>query len=372
MKKILVIGSGLAGSTCSRILAENGHQVYLHEMRPHVGGNIYDFRSKTGILVHKYGPHAFHTNSESVWYFVNKFAEWTSYEHRVRAEINGFLVPIPLNFTSVDLFFPENSEEIKNELISITNSKNEISISKLLENKQSKLLIDLANFAFSKVFYGYSKKQWGMDPGNLGSGILDRVPIRASYDDRYFTDKFQGLPAEGYTKFIETILSHKNIKLTLGSEITLLDIENKSWDAIIYTGPLDKLFQYSDGSLEYRSLRFVNAELFLTPSLFPTAQTNFPNSYEYTRITDYSKFYDYSELSAGVYSTEYPSEYSPGVNEPFYPLTDEANRKMHLLYKAKLDDLSANVHIVGRLAEYRYFNMDQVIASAMTLAKSLL
>ena len=369
--KVLIVGSGLSGATVARELAEAGEQIILAEAREHVGGNVYDYIDPTGIKVHKYGPHAFHTNSSQVWEFVQKHSEWIPYEHRVRALVDGFLVPVPFNFTSIDILLPEIASNLKTSLSKVVDSKGEISITKLAKITSDENLLRLSNYVLDNIFAGYSKKQWGLGLDELGQSILDRVPIRAGYDDRYFLDKYQGLPKNGYSSFVKSLLDHPEIEVKTDWKVTLNEICNGNAKYVVYTGPLDSLFSWDQGVLQYRSLRFDIRSSQNSLHSFPTSQTNFPNNYDFTRITDYSKFYSYPH-AGNVLAVEYPEDYSPGKNEPFYPFTDKQNRLVHESYLERLKDLPTPVYPAGRLAEYRYFNMDQAISSALVTARQII
>ncbi len=370
-KKVLIVGSGLSGATLARELAEAGEVVVVAEARNHLGGNVYDYQDSNGIMVHKYGPHAFHTNSLNVWEFVNKYSEWIPYEHRVRALVEGFFVPVPFNFTSIDLLLPEIAEDLKGSLTKIVDSKGEISVTKLSNERSNQNLIKLSEYVRKNIFEGYSFKQWGLRLDQLERGVLDRVPIRASYDDRYFLDKYQGLPTNGYSSFVENLLDHPRIQKMIDWTVTLEDICESSAKYVIYTGPLDSLFKWDLGTLEYRSLRFDIHSSVNSPNHFPAPQTNFPNNYEFTRITDYSKFYSYPSPACAL-AVEFPEAYIKGKNEPFYPFSDKTNRQLHDSYLERIKELPITVYPVGRLAEYRYFNMDQAISSALVTARQIM
>ena len=293
--KALIIGAGISGITAGRILAENGWSVTILEKRSHIGGNCYDYY-ENGILIHKYGPHLFHTRLPDVAEFVCRFSEFFDYEHRVLGEIDHKLVPIPFNFKSIDSLFPENeATALKTLLKEKYPEGNNVPIMELRRHPDKKVQ-DLAEFVFRKVFYGYSKKQWGKNPEELDPSVLGRVPVRMSYDDRYFNDSFQQMPAGGYTEMLRRMLSHENISIRLNCDgmehLSLRDgrvwLDDEMFDGeVIYTGCIEALLGRELGSLPYRSLSFAIEERNVRQAQ-PVVQVNYPNRFRYTRISEFA------------------------------------------------------------------------------------
>jgi UDP-galactopyranose mutase len=364
MSHWIVVGAGLSGSVFARELAESGKKVEVFEVRNHVSGNCYD-PEVSGIRVHKHGPHFFHTNSEKIWRYVNKFSLWRPYEHKVKGIVDGIEVPIPINFRSLELLFPSNSKFYKSLLTEVTGANSEISIAKLLESDIPEAQV-LAQYIYDKVFLGYSRKQWGINPLELNASVLSRVPIRANYDERYFTDQFQALPEPGYLEFVNNLLDHKNIKLRTNQKFSYEELANFKDYKIAYTGALDELLNYKFGELPYRSLHFEYLHLEGSSNYFSAVQTNFPNNQEFTRITDYGRIWNRHNHTVLAY--EYPKQYEKGINERYYPIPQVDFVEQHKKYKNELRNNFSNVITLGRLADYKYYNMDQAIAHSLQLS----
>lgn len=358
---VLVVGAGLAGATAARVLSDKGHQVIVKEARDHIAGNCFDSKA-VGTMIHKYGPHIFHTNSDLVWNFLSQFTEWHQYYHRVTAQIHGQFVPIPFNFTAIDMLFPKReAEELKSTLIAEVGFGNATNIHDLMASKNSELK-ELGEFVYETVFKGYTIKQWGPYASDLTKSVLARVPINCSYDDRYFKDKYQGIPLNGYTKMVENMLSHSSISVTTEEKVSASDIFDNTYDHVVYTGAIDELFEYCDGKLPYRSLQFKLIEY--NKQQYPTAQTNFPNDYGFTRCTDMALFPSTCNNSKSTLYFEYPHEWEEQKNERYYPVPAPSAKALYNKYKAKLKHFPKLI-LCGRLAEYQYFNMDQAVANAI-------
>jgi UDP-galactopyranose mutase len=360
----LVIGSGFAGAVIAeRIASQLNKNVLIVERRSHLAGNAFDFIDTHGVLVHRYGPHLFHTNSTRVWDYLSQFTEWTPYEHRVLAEVDGLLVPVPFNFKSIDLSFTKSRGlQFKERLIYRYGPGANIPILKLKETDDDTLK-PLAQFVYDKVFYGYTKKQWGLGPDELDPSVTARVPVRVSYDDRYFQDFYQAMPKAGYTEMFKRILSSPRIELRLNTDYRA--VGTQQFKRIIYTGPIDEFFDYRFGPLPYRSLNFEFIH-YGFDRYQQVGQVNFPNSHEYTRIAEFKQITG-QRVPGTTIEREYPLEHVPNVNEPYYPMPVKKARDIYDRYLAEALRLKGRFIFVGRLAEYRYYNMDQVVARALSV-----
>ena len=369
--KNIVVGSGISGIVIANLLAENGEDVTIVEKRKEIGGNCHDYTDfNTGIHVHKYGAHIFHTNSEKVWKYVSRFSEWNDYSHRVNVVINSENVNIPFNLNSIKKCFePELAEKYINKIIEKYGMENKISILELKKTNDNDLK-NLADFIYKKVFEGYTIKQWGLKPEQIDLSVTARVPVFISYNNSYFQDKYQKMPKFGYTEMFKNMLNHKNIKVILGQSFKeFLKNNNISDTRIIYTGSIDEYFDYKYGVLPYRSLTFDietnNQEYFQ-----PVAVTNYPNDKDYTRITEHKHFLD-EKADKTVVSKEYSHEFQLNKNERYYPIKNEKNEE---LYKKYLNEAKKykNLYFAGRLGEYKYYNMDEAILAAINLTESIL
>ncbi|MGE5479682.1 MAG: UDP-galactopyranose mutase [Chloroflexota bacterium] len=358
----LIVGAGFAGCILAeRLASELGKKVIIVDKRDHVGGNCYDYPSEEGILIHKYGPHVFHTNSEKTRLYLSRFTDWTAYEHRVLAEIDGMRVPVPFNFNSLEALFPEaRAKELERELLGLYGEGLKVPILKLRAS-DSGAVRELAEYVYEKVFLGYTLKQWGMSPEELDSSVTSRVPVLIGRDDRYFQDSFQAMPSEGYAKLFERLINHPNIELRLSTDFFRDPMP--SADKLIFTGALDEYFGYKRGALPYRSLNFV-INKFETERYQEVAQLNYPNAHAYTRTTEFKHFLNQKCASTQV-TFEYPTGHVRGETEPYYPIPFEESARLAELYRKDAELLSPGVRFIGRLAEYRYYNMDQIIGVAL-------
>lgn len=361
----LIVGAGFSGCILAERIATNlGKKVLIVERRSHIAGNAYDYYDENGILVHKYGPHIFHTNSKKVWDYLSKFTEWNIYYHKVLAVVDGKKIPVPFNLNSLYLIFPQKyAEKLEKQLIETFGYGVKIPILKLKETTSGELKF-LADFIYEKVFLNYTTKQWGYKPEELDGSVTARVPVYISRDDRYFQDIYQGIPKHGYTKMFEKMINHPNIHILLNTDYREI-IEDVKFDKLIYTGPVDYFFDYIYGELPYRSLRFefktINSEYFQE-----VAQINYPNDYDFTRITEFKHMTGQkSDLTTIAY--EFPQSYIIGKNEPYYPIPKEENLEIYKKYLKEISKLNGIVYFVGRLAEYRYYNMDQIVARALNV-----
>jgi UDP-galactopyranose mutase len=356
----LVVGAGFAGAVVSETMARCfGKKVLVVDRRSHIGGNAYDHYNDDSVLVHRYGPHIFHTNSEQVFQYLSQFTSWRSYEHRVLASVDGKLVPIPINLDTVNLLYGLNLTSEQLELFFAARAENRASIRTSEDVVVSKVGRDL----YEKLFRNYTRKQWGKDPSELDAQVTARIPVRTNRDDRYFTDRFQVMPKHGYTRMFENMLDHPNITIALGVDYRDI-VSETQFQELIYSGPIDEFFGFRFGELPYRSLRFQH-ETLTTEYLQPVAVINYPNDHAYTRVTEFKHLTgQVNRRTSVVY------EYPASEGDPYYPVPTPENGALYKRY-AELASLTKRVHFVGRLGTYRYYNMDQVVAQALTLCKQL-
>jgi len=361
----LIVGAGFAGSVIAeRIASQLNKRVLLIDKREHIAGNAFDHIDDHGILVHKYGPHIFHTNNQKVWDYLSGFTEWIQYEHKVLAVIGDKKVPVPFNINSLYMVFPEDiAKKLENVLLDKYGLGIKIPILKLRETDNSELKM-LADFIYDYIYYGYNLKQWNLKPEELDFSVSSRVPVFVSHDNRYFQDTFQAMPKNGYTEMFKKILNNKNIELRLRTDFK--DIENEiKFDRLIYTGPIDEYFSYIFGNLSYRSLTFdfktLEQEWFQD-----VAQVNYPNDNDYTRITEFKHLTGQKSEKTSI-AYEFSKPYLPNINEPYYPIPQKDNDSLYQKYLAEAEKLKNTVYFVGRLAEYKYYNMEQIVSVAMMI-----
>lgn len=356
----LVVGSGFSGAVIAeRLASQLDKSVLVVEKRDHIGGNAYDCYDKHGILIHKYGPHIFHTNYEDVWHYLSQFTQWNGYVHRVLAYVDRKKVPIPINLTTVNTLLDKDFTE--QELIEYLDSVR-INLSEI-KNARDVIVSQVGEYFYDKFFKNYTFKQWGVYPENLSPEVTKRIPVRFNTDDRYFTDKYQGLPVEGYTRLFERMLAHKNIILMLNTDYKDI-IDDIKFDRLIHTGPVDYFFDYKYGRLPYRSLRF-ETETFDQEYYQEVAVVNYPNDFDFTRITEFK----YMTLQRHTLTT-IMKEYPMASGEPYYPLLSNDAIELYERYKQEASKLKS-VYFIGRLAEYRYYNMDQSVKRALELFKEI-
>ena len=361
--KILIIGAGITGITLAERFVSAGNEVLLIEKRDHIGGNCYDYKDKSGILVHKYGPHIFHTNYQEVWDYLSQFTDWLYYQHKVLGVINGKFVPIPFNLNTLYELFPlKFAQKLEETLIQNFGYNQKVPILELKKIKDKDLKF-LANFVYEKVFLHYTEKQWGLKPEEIDASVTARVPVVISRDDRYFQDKYQGMPKEGYTKMFEKMLKNENIEIQLSTDYKKL--KNKiQYNFLFYTGPVDEFFNYKFGKLDYRYLK-LDFQTFNQESYQPSAVVNYPNDYDFTRIIEFKKLTQQNHRKTTI-GIEYPG--SEGFMA--YPVLDEKNKELFQKYLKEAEKLKKqNIYFVGRLAEYKYYNMDEAVRSALGISK---
>ncbi|MEA1648706.1 UDP-galactopyranose mutase [Nitrospirillum sp. BR 11164] len=351
----LIVGAGFAGSVLAeRLASQRDERVLLIDRRPHVGGNAYDRYNEDGLLIHEYGPHIFHTNSGEIVDYLSAFTAWRDYSHRVLASVDGKLVPIPINRTTLNILYglSLSSDE---EAAAFLRARAE-PVTPVLTSEDV-VVSAVGRELYEKFFRGYTRKQWGLDPSQLDRSVTARVPTRTNTDDRYFTDSFQAMPRDGYTRMFQRMLRHPNIKIMLQTDYADLRdvIPHKR---LIYTGQIDEFFGYRHGPLPYRSLRFEHVTLDRTRHQ-PVAVVNHPQDQAYTRVTEYK------HLTGQVHpKTALTYEYPSDVGDPYYPVPRPENQDLYRRYEA-LADATPDTWFVGRLATYRYYNMDQVVGQAL-------
>jgi len=357
----LIVGAGFAGSVLAERLASQANKkVLILDKRDHIAGNAYDYYNNDGILIHKYGPHIFHTNSKDVFNYLDQFTEWRPYEHRVLASVDGQLVPIPINLDTINKLYGLNlnSAQVEEFFASKAEQINRVKTS------EDVVVSKVGRELYEKFFRGYTRKQWDLDPSELDASVTARVPTRTNRDDRYFTDTFQAMPLHGYTAMFRKMLSHPNIKIMLNTDYKEV-IDLIPHKKVIYSGPVDAYFDYCYGKLPYRSLEFkfetVDKEYFQ-----PTGTVNYPNEQAFTRITDF-KYLTGQKHSKTAIVYEFPR----AEGDPYYPVPRAENAEIYKKYQ-QLADAMTNTYFVGRLATYKYYNMDQVVAQALTLFKKIM
>ena len=377
-KKYYIVGSGIVGSVIAHELAENDNEIFVWERRNHIGGNLYDFDDEYGIHVHLYGPHIFHTKIERVWNYISRFCELKDYNLVCGSVIDGKCVPTSFDFQSIDTFFPKEAKEIKEHIKRVFGEQKSATVLEMLDC-EDKYVKKFAQFLYDKDYAPYTAKQWGISPDKVDRQIFKRVPILFSYGSKYFDDPHQAIPVKGYTEIFENLLNHKNITLQTNIDaLNHITINNndiyidgdKTEATVIYTGPLDELFDCRFGKLPYRSLRFEwkHEE---KDSFQDMPVVAYPQAEGFTRITEYKKL-PYQQVKGTTYAVEYPLTYNSNKsNEPYYPvLTDES--KMLFEKYSKLAKSINNLVCCGRLADFKYYNIDIAVNRALEVADQLL
>lgn len=378
---VVVVGAGYSGLVFARKYLEYNPQkrIAIIEKRPQIGGNAHDFIDDSGVLVHLFGPHIFHTHMKEVYDFLSQFTEWLDYEHRVLANVHGTLLPVPFNKTSLEIAFgQEKARELYAALVEEFGKDTKVPISKLRSSNNEKLK-EVADYIYENIFLHYTMKQWDKKPEEIDSAVTARVPIYISEDDRYFQDAYQGMPKEGYTKMFERMLDHPNIDVYLNTEfLSLASIEktsiyfgDKKYDGlIIYSGAVDELFSCDFGALPYRSIDMRFEQLNMK-SFQPQATVNYTTSEDFTRITEFKKMTGQEDLETTTILKEYPQAYKPGEGiDPYYPINNEENQALYEKYRSRAN-LITNFYVLGRLGEYRYYDMDDTTKAALDLARKL-
>jgi len=358
--KYIIVGAGLAGLTMAeRIANVCDEKVLVIEKRNHIGGNIYDSYNEDGILVHNYGPHIFHTNDQGVYRYLSDFTKWNDFWHRVLTYVDGNLIPMPITVETINKLYNLNldcsevEEFLKKQAVQIEDIKTskDVALSKVGQD------------IYEKIFESYTKKQWGVDPGELDTSVISRIPIRLNRDTRYFNDKYQGMPSQGYTKMCEKMVANKNIKIMLNTDYKEV-INGITYDTLIYTGATDEYYQNKYGKLSYRSINFV-FETYDKEEFQEAPVVNYPNDYDYTRITEFKKL-SWQEHKKTTICKEFPC----AQGEPYYPFPTKECKALFARYEEDMKNES-KVIFIGRLAEYRYYNMDAVVRRALDAFEQL-
>ena len=360
----IIAGAGFTGATLAeRIATACNERVLVVERRPHIAGNAYDLPDSDGLLRHRHGPHIFHTQSEKVWRYLQRFSAWRPYFHRVRAVVDGRQIPVPFNLDSIEALFPRAlAERYQAALLARFRFGERVPILKLMSEAEGELA-EFARFVYEKVFRNYTLKQWGLAPEELSPSVTARVPIVVSRDDRYFQDRWQAMPAEGYTALIDRMLDHPNIKVMLRTDFR--EVRPLFPDArVIYTGAIDDYFGHRFGTLPYRSLRF-EWQTLTAEQHQEVATINYPQEYDFTRITEMKHLTGQTGARTALLA-EYPQVYQPGVNEPYYPIPREQNQTLYARYQALARE-EEDVIFCGRLGDYKYYNMDQAVGAALSV-----
>ena len=377
---MIVVGAGYAGSVVARSLAErNGLRVAVLERRDHVAGNAYDCLDDAGVLIHLFGPHIFHTYDERVYDFLSRFTDFVNYQHRVLANVHGTLMPVPFNHTSLKLAFgEERGEQLYRKLVQTFGENKKVPILELRAQNDPEL-DEVADYVYENIFLHYTLKQWGQTPDQVDPAVTGRVPVLVGDDDRYFQSPFQGMPDQGYTKLFESMLNHDLIDVFLGVDARdilavrdgeLLVCDKSYGGEVVYTGPLDELFGLDLGALPYRSLD-LRFETLHQDQFQPAATVNYTTSEDFTRITEFKLMTGQSVPGVTTILREYSRAYVPdGSMTPYYAILNDENRALYQRYLDRVSGI-ANFHVVGRLAEYRYYDMDAVVASALNLADAI-
>ncbi len=362
--KILIVGCGFTGATIANQLAQKGHDIRIIDKKPHVGGNCYDYFNAAGIDVHQYGTHIFHTESKEVWDFVSQYTDWFPYQHEVKALVDGQLVPIPFNFNTIEALFPKTlADKLIAALLREFPFNKKVPILLLRQSKDKDLQF-LAEYVYEKIFLHYTVKQWGVKPEDLDPLVTGRVPVFIGKDNRYFNATYQGIPLEGYTKIFDRMLDHPKITVELETEFREEFL--KEADYCFYTGAIDEFYSYCFGALPYRSLEFKFLS-FDRPYFQSNSVINYPCNYGFTRIGEYKYFLD-TRCDSTVVSYEYPREFKLGQNERYYPIINDGNKALYEKY-LELSKKESNVQFMGRLGDYKYYDMDQAIARALKVAQ---
>lgn len=365
----LIVGAGFTGAVLAERLASQTHQsVLVVDRRDHIGGNAYDCYDEHGILIHRYGAHIFHTNSTRIWEYLSQFTKWRAYCHEVKGLIDDKLVPIPFNLNSLEQLFPRTmAERLTCKLAERHGYGARVPILRMLEETDSELR-ELAKYVYKEVFERYTFKQWGLNAEDLDASVTGRVPVFVSRDNRYFQDVYQGIPLDGYTEMFRRMLAHPSIQVVLGEDGKKA-IDQVAAKNVLFTGPIDEYFDFAYGALPYRSLRFEFRYEQVT-RFQPVAVVNFPNKELFTRILEFRHLS--GQVADGTtVAYEYPQPHVPGETEPYYPIPKEENKEKYARYLREAQKLSGRVYFAGRLADYKYYNMDQAVGRALKLFEEI-
>ncbi len=363
----LVVGAGFSGAVIANLIADKlGEEVLVIDKKDHIAGNCYDFRDENGIMIHKYGSHIFHTNNEKVWKYFKQFTDFNTYMHKVIGVLDGIETHIPFNFNTLYDVFPKSfAARLEQKLLDVFEINTKVPILEFQKQDDDDLKF-LANYVYEKIFLHYTTKQWGVAPEEVDGAVTARVPVYLSKDNRYFQDKYQGIPLDGYTKVVEKMLDNKNIKIKTGVDFS--EYRGKSFKRIFYTGSIDEFFDYKFGQLPYRSVNF-KFETYDKEYYQSNACVNYPCNYDFTRIHEY-KYYLDDKSEKTVIAKEYSEFFEPGKNERYYPIPKEENNELYQKYLSEAEKLE-NVYFLGRLGDYKYYDMDKAILRALEVFEEI-
>ena len=374
----VIIGAGVAGCVAARDLAESGRKVLVLEQRDHIGGNCYDEKDEHGILIHKYGPHIFHTKEQKAYDYLSRFTDWYAFGHEVVANVHGKLIPVPFNLNTLHMVYEqEKADALEKKLIDAFGLESRVPILKLREHEDPEIR-EIADYVYENIFLHYTMKQWGQTPEQIDPAVTGRVPVLISHDNRYFQEPWQGMPLDGYTLMFEKMLDHENITVETGvdarSRVTFsegsVSLDGQAFTGdVIYTGPLDELFDCRFGRLPYRSLRF-DFEYYDKPDYQGHSVVNYTVSEDFTRITEFKDLTG-QQAEGTTIVKEYPFAYTGAAGEiPYYSIANEANQKLYEQYRGLVEHIP-NVWLLGRLAEYKYYNIDAMVLKALELTDKI-
>ena len=374
----VIIGAGVAGCVAARDLAESGRKVLVLEQRDHIGGNCYDEKDEHGILIHKYGPHIFHTKEQKAYDYLSRFTDWYAFGHEVVANVHGKLIPVPFNLNTLHMVYEqEKADALEKKLIDAFGLESRVPILKLREHEDPEIR-EIADYVYENIFLHYTMKQWGQTPEQIDPAVTGRVPVLISHDNRYFQEPWQGMPLHGYTLMFEKMLDHENITVEIGvdarSRVTFsegsVSLDGQAFTGdLIDTGPLDELFDCRFGRLPYRSLRF-DFEYYDKPDYQGHSVVNYTVSEDFTRITEF-KYLTGQQAEGTTIVKEYPFAYTGAAGEiPYYSIANEANQKLYEQYRGLVEHIP-NVWLLGRLAEYKYYNIDAMVLKALELTDKI-
>ena len=374
----VIIGAGVAGCVAARDLAESGRKVLVLEQRDHIGGNCYDEKDEHGILIHKYGPHIFHTKEQKAYDYLSRFTDWYAFGHEVVANVHGKLIPVPFNLNTLHMVYEqEKADALEKKLIDAFGLESRVPILKLREHEDPEIR-EIADYVYENIFLHYTMKQWGQTPEQIDPAVTGRVPVLIYHDNRYFQEPWQGMPLHGYTLMFEKMLDHENITVEIGvdarSRVTFsegsVSLDGQAFTGdVIYTGPLDELFDCRFGRLPYRSLRF-DFEYYDKPDYQGHSVVNYTVSEDFTRITEF-KYLTGQQAEGTTIVKEYPFAYTGAAGEiPYYSIANEANQKLYEQYRGLVEHIP-NVWLLGRLAEYKYYNIDAMVLKALELTDKI-
>lgn len=378
MYDVIVVGAGTAGCVAARQLAEQGKKILILEKKKHIAGNCYDAKDEHGVLIHVYGPHIFHTSKENVYEFLSRFTDWYEFRHEVVANVHGQYMPVPFNLHTLKVAYgEERAQELEEKLVTIYGMGTKVPILDLMNHEDVDLQM-IGKFVYDNIYVYYTMKQWGKKPEEIDPSVTARVPVNISYDNGYFADKYQGVPLHGFTVMFEKMVDHENIAIELGVEakdVLVVEDSNVLYQGevfegdVIFTGPIDEFFDCKHGRLPYRTLDFA-FEYYEQDDFQGHSVVNYTIDQDYTRITEY-KYLTGQKCKGTTISKEYPSAYTGEAGQiPYYSIANEENHALFAKYQAEVEEIP-NFHLLGRLAEYQYYNIDVMVEKAMELAEKL-